>query len=743
MNSRPRVRTGWCPGTAAALLLIASFIISSTSPATADDAEKISHTYRFETPVMDHINIAGSAYDRIIIPGLDLGGNPGEPMLPIAGGRLLIPAGFQPDEISVTYGDGQNLGQGYKIAPNGRPLPLSADKNAFDTTPTPDPGIYNRDSFFPKKPYKNISLQKFRGFDIQIVKLFPVRYNPVTGELIYYHDIEVTVTLKAAEKANSLYRGFKKDFDAVTRKIDNEEALLSYHSLAPEKATREAYDYLIITTPELASAFQPLKEYHDSTGLSTVIYTTDDIGSNAHQDVRSFIRSQYYQNGIEYLLIAGDDDLIPCVDLYVRSWEYSGAEIVYDMPGDLYFGCLDGIWNYDGDTFWGEPTDGVVGSDVDLTYDVYVGRAPVGTVEEADNFVNKTLAYAATEDTYLGEALMVGEYLGFGGIGDWGGNYMDDLVDSCNITSTTYGIPWENFRLSRFYERDGTFDNADVLIDKINDGVHFINHLGHGSETHALKLYTTTVYQFTNDKYCLIYSQACLSGHFDNLDCLAEYLTVKTNTGAFAVIMNARFGWGVGGSTDGPSQRFHREFLDAIYNPDENMPQLGKANADSKEDNLYRIDESCMRWCYYEINLFGDPAIAVKESNACTDSDHDLACNDIDNCLTIYNPDQADADSDGVGDLCDNCPNTPNADQADADGNHIGDVCDWMCGDVDDNGLINLLDVIHLIDFKFKDGPAPMHDAACDVDNNGEINLLDIIYLIDFKFKNGPAPDCG
>jgi hypothetical protein len=33
---------------------------------------------------------------------------------------------------------------------------------------------------------------------------------------------------------------------------------------------------------------------------------------------------------------------------------------------------------------------------------------------------------------------------------------------------------------------------------------------------------------------------------------------------------------------------------------------------DSKHDNLYRINDSCMRWCTYEINLFGDPTVAIR-----------------------------------------------------------------------------------------------------------------------------------
>ena len=75
------------------------------------------------------------------------------------------------------------------------------------------------------------------------------------------------------------------------------------------------------------------------------------------------------------------------------------------------------------------------------------------------------------------------------------------------------------------------------------------------------------------------------------------------------------------------------------------------------------------------------------------DGDGDGIDDNLDNCPSIYNPDQKDTDGDGLGDVCDdnpdsdldddgvrdnvdNCPNVYNPDQTDSDHNGIGDRCD-------------------------------------------------------------------
>ncbi|MDD5425562.1 MAG: thrombospondin type 3 repeat-containing protein, partial [candidate division Zixibacteria bacterium] len=58
------------------------------------------------------------------------------------------------------------------------------------------------------------------------------------------------------------------------------------------------------------------------------------------------------------------------------------------------------------------------------------------------------------------------------------------------------------------------------------------------------------------------------------------------------------------------------------------------------------------------------------------DGDSDGIGDVCDNCPSLANADQADGDGDGIGDVCDNCPSLANADQADGDSDGIGDVCD-------------------------------------------------------------------
>jgi len=67
----------------------------------------------------------------------------------------------------------------------------------------------------------------------------------------------------------------------------------------------------------------------------------------------------------------------------------------------------------------------------------------------------------------------------------------------------------------------------------------------------------------------------------------------------------------------------------------------------------------------------------------------------------------------------------------------------WKLGDVNADWSPDILDIIYLIDFKFKGGPEPVPLFTGDIDGDCKVDILDIIYLINYKFKAGPEPEVG
>lgn len=64
------------------------------------------------------------------------------------------------------------------------------------------------------------------------------------------------------------------------------------------------------------------------------------------------------------------------------------------------------------------------------------------------------------------------------------------------------------------------------------------------------------------------------------------------------------------------------------------------------------------------------------------------------------------------------------------------------CGDVNNSGTINALDITGQINYLYKHGPAPFCGMG-DVNNSGSTNALDITYMINYLYKSGADPDCG
>ncbi len=67
---------------------------------------------------------------------------------------------------------------------------------------------------------------------------------------------------------------------------------------------------------------------------------------------------------------------------------------------------------------------------------------------------------------------------------------------------------------------------------------------------------------------------------------------------------------------------------------------------------------------------------------------------------------------------------------------------EYMCGDPNGDLKVNILDIVFLINAKYKDGPGPGPLEISDVNNDGTVNILDIVRMINFKYKDGPILNC-
>lgn len=69
----------------------------------------------------------------------------------------------------------------------------------------------------------------------------------------------------------------------------------------------------------------------------------------------------------------------------------------------------------------------------------------------------------------------------------------------------------------------------------------------------------------------------------------------------------------------------------------------------------------------------------------------------------------------------------------------------WDCGDVNDDGNVNIIDLTYLVDFFDRRGPAPPILQQANVDGSCPLDSVttdDRTYLLNYIFYSGPAPTC-
>jgi len=603
-----------------ALAVLASLFLAVSAPAGV-----VTRHYEFAEPTIRQTDDG----HRVDVEGAWSYGDPGSPVLPVFGAQVLLPPGERAVGIRVTPGERIVLGDGYAVRAGQPQYPLSHE-GPVEHVP-PDDAIYLSANPYPGRLNDEARTGLFRGHGIASFALHPVEYVPSDGTLFYYRSMDVEIFTESdadvAERAAEMVGGGASTERQLRRIVDNPVEIAAYDGLRKAKKLVKGgasrildpaldYEYAIITTDAWDDSLAAFADFQTQQGHKAGIFlkswiTTNYSGADVQEQIRNFIIDAYTTWDIDYVLLVGDAmdaDGIPHRGLYASTAYGTTDE---DIASDLYYAALDGNWNTDGDGYWGEP-----GED-DLYPEVAVGRACVSSLADLANFISKTKLYQEQPVvSECDEALMVGELL-WASSSTYGGTYKEEIrLGASTHGYTTAGFPG-TMNVGTLYDLDGTWAQAE-LITLLESGTNIVNHLGHSNVTYAMRCYTSDIPSFDNNgvnhSLNFVYSQGCYCGAFDNRDDTGSYIGesfaeefTTDDDGAVAVVMNARYGWGEHGSTNGSSQYFDRQFFDAIFA--EEIYPLGEVNNDSKVDNVWSINYGANRWCYYQLNLFGDPAM--------------------------------------------------------------------------------------------------------------------------------------
>lgn len=542
---------------------------------------------------------------------------PGQPMLPYVPVRVLLPFGHSYQTAHLEFMK-SNLVSGHAFFEQaGNQLPISP-KAGFISPDSALKPLENR--MYPDKTWEFLGTQYYRGYQIALFNLYPYRYNPVSRQLWAFEE----ATLQIDSEFNGAQAQYQANFLSPSSEtlttlnglIHNPEARLSYtdydqyRNIQPSNRVIDLSipkKMIIITDNSRLGWFADYALWRGSEGISNSIFSTEDIfssypGSDNAEKLRNFIIHAYQtwsasSEPLQYVILGGDDEIIPIRGCYGQV----GDTIDPNMPVDIYYSNLDGNWNANGNSLYGESAD-----NPDLIPEVHIGRFPAQSFGEFENMFRK-IKYYSEQNTFSNNlAIFYGENLNMNPV-TWGGDYKDDVAQY---------LP-DSYPLQTLYQRDGTYSETGVW-QSINNGAGLMNHMGHANEFFLMGQSNSTIESLQNTEYGFLYTQGCYPAAFDqgtsgDSESIAEHM-VTTSGGLHTFIGNTRYGWYMPGSVNGASQYYDRQFFRGLF--EQNMPQLGKALTYSRLQNLNQaLSNDVMRWCYYEVVLFGDPSLAVKPAD--------------------------------------------------------------------------------------------------------------------------------
>ncbi|MCK4415883.1 MAG: hypothetical protein KAU84_01900, partial [Thermoplasmatales archaeon] len=242
-----------------------------------------------------------------------------------------------------------------------------------------DESFYLQDVPFPNRIVEVLDTGNIRDIPFVRIVFYPVQYNPKQGLATIYDQITIKLTYNNDEnvfvESNFAQTPFYNLYENVFINWEGflENVIVEQNSFSNTGTRDSGCDYLIITHPDFYSEITEFANWKHTKGLITKVVDTTETGSNA-TEIRQYIQNAYdtWNPAPSYILLVGDAEYVPTNYLYVHP--YHGTYTASDM--------------------WYTTVNGS-----DYYPDIFIGRLPVDTTDQADTIVQKILTYEQTPPT--------------------------------------------------------------------------------------------------------------------------------------------------------------------------------------------------------------------------------------------------------------------------------------------------------------------------------------------------------
>ncbi len=320
----------------------------------------------------------GNVMKSIEMEGVILPGQEGAPDLPGNGRYIAIPQGASATlKVNAVR---KEIVENIDLLPSSN-IPVASDDSPLRYEK--DMSIYGRNAFYPAEPFSLSELTTIRGVDMVMLGITPFQYNPVTKQLIIYHDIDVEVNFKGGNGQYGDNRLRNRWWDPILKDmILNSDALpeidysARYNNMLENRTT--GYDYIVVVPndPVFIAWGDSIREFRNRQGIRTQVVTTADVGGNNHVQIKNHISNAY-----------NNWDIAPAAVLLLADYGTSGSTITSETRNDHPYGPA-----YVSDVYFGDMNN-------DHLPDITLARITARNAADLQIMVPKFLNYERTPPT--------------------------------------------------------------------------------------------------------------------------------------------------------------------------------------------------------------------------------------------------------------------------------------------------------------------------------------------------------